>query len=102
MIYRMLIVMLIGLFVSCGHADPINNEDPRDLSLEVGIAEDASGLVSIEANAFNATSYSLYIDSEDDPVEENQSGRFEYSFVRSGVHQLTVRAYGLSGSCQGS
>jgi len=89
--------MTMGLFFSCANGDSINNDDPRDLTILIIVGEDGSGLVSIKASAINATLYSLYIDSGEDPVEENISGNFEYTFVRSGIYQIAVRAYGLSG-----
>ncbi len=89
--------MLLGLLFSCGQVDPINNDDPRDLTMEVSVAEDGSGLVSIQASAINATLYSLFIDSDKDPIAENTSGSFEYTFVQTGLYQVEVRAYGTSG-----
>ncbi len=93
----MLVFVILGFLLSCNPTDPVNNEDPRDLNLEVQVAEDGSGLVTIQASAINATLYQLFIDSNEDPNAENKTGHFEYTFVRSGIYQITVRAYGLSG-----
>ncbi|MBT3243087.1 MAG: glycoside hydrolase family 16 protein [Bacteroidetes bacterium] len=90
-------IMLLGLTASCGKGDPINNEDPRDLTIVVSVAEDESGLVSIEASAINTILYSFYISIAEDAIEENSSGKFEYTFVRSGTYEITIRAYGTSG-----
>lgn len=93
----MFVLVIIGLLFSCGTEEPVSNDDPRALTLEVNVAEDGSGMVSIEASALNAISYALYIDSDDELLAESIAGNFEYTFLRTGIYQISVRAYGLSG-----
>ena len=93
----MFVLIIIGLLFSCGTEEPINNEDPRALTLEVNVADDGSGMVTIEASALNTISYALYIDSDDELLAESIAGNFEYTFLRTGIYQISVRAYGSSG-----
>ena len=83
--------------MACKPDNPINNEDPRDLAVEVTVAEDGSGLVTVQASAINTVSYEFYLGDATTAAEKNQSGFFQYTFNRTGTYSIAVRAYGLSG-----
>lgn len=84
------------LFSSCDD-NKISNEDPFDLVVNVTVAEDGSGLVTIQAQAFNTIEYGFFVGSSDLPVATNATGLFEYTFTETGYYQIEVRAYGSSG-----
>ncbi len=89
--------LMMGMLFSCVKGDPVNNTDPRDLDLSVTISEQGSGKISISASAINTILYKLYIDSDDEALSENVSGNFEHEFFKSGIYNISVRAYGSSG-----
>ncbi len=93
----MLAIILAGFLFSCGDVDSINNEDPINLIIEISLADDSSGIATIKASAENAIMYSLYIDSGESPVLENTLGEFMHTFIRTGIYQVEVRAFGVSG-----
>lgn len=96
--YTLLLSLLLPLImVSCDPGEPINKDDPRDLTLDVSVADDGSGSVTIVAQAINTVKFAFYIDASEEPEEENVSGTFSYTFLRTGHYQIAVRAYGKSG-----
>lgn len=94
---RHIVLALTLLFFSCETTPEVNNDDPRDLSLELTIADDGSGEVSVQATAINAVSFGFYLDLAEQAVEENTTGLFTHVFDRTGLYALEVRAYGKSG-----
>lgn len=94
---QMILLLVMGLLLSCNNQEPINTGNPSNLSVEVIISSDGSGYTEILATADNAIEYRLYIDMESEPVITNTSGQFEYTFAKTGSHQIEVRAYGSSG-----
>ncbi len=96
-LHRYMIILLALFFLSCEEDEIINSGDPRNLEVEVELASDGSGRVFIQADAENAVEYQLRIGSEEEPVESNITGTFEYEFIQPGTYKLDVRAFGSSG-----
>lgn len=96
--YRYIIFLFLSpLFLSCEDDEVLNPDDPANLVVDVEVADDGSGMVFIQAHADNAVEYQLRIGADDDPVESNITGTFEYEFIQPGTYDLDVRAYGSSG-----
>jgi len=94
---KSIFILLIGLLMACSPEESIDTTNPSNLSLEVTLAGDGSGLAAIQAVATNATVYQLFVNGVTDPVETNTSGAFQYRFLRSGIYTVEVRAFGSSG-----
>jgi beta-glucanase (GH16 family) len=76
----------------------MNTEDPVDLVIEVNVAEDGSGIVTVQAQAKNVVEYSFDMDEASGPgVQTNVSGYLEYTYSSTGSYQIEVKAYGSSG-----
>lgn len=98
MIRKLLIVFVVTLlFVNCKKDDPVNNDDPLGLTVEIVSIDVDSKEVKLLANAQNTVQYTLHIDYNTTPVDENTTGLFNYTFPDFGVYNMTVRAYGASG-----
>lgn len=94
LIYIFIVIILFG---SCGNTiDPLS-EEPGDLSVNIVIADDFSGVVDISATANNTIEYRLIIDADNESTETNTSGNFQHTFTTEGYHSLEIRAYGGSG-----
>lgn len=90
---------MFALLGSCSKDEKSNTDagDPSNLVVEVTIPDSGVGIVHIQASADNASEYSLYIGTADQPFKTNATGTFEYEFTESGTFEITVRAYGTSG-----
>ena len=92
-----IIFLIASILVSCDPVDPVDDQDPKNLTVELSYSETEPGMVLITANALHAVNYVFYLGSQTDPIDENSSGSFEYLFTDSGIYQIEIRAYGLSG-----
>lgn len=98
-----MIVKLIGLLlilqgiVACDSENILDTSNPSNLTVEVNIVDDGSGIVEILAQADNAIEYQLWVGMATEPTAVNTTGQFEHAFTRPGVYQVEVRAYGKSG-----
>ena len=98
-----MIVKLIGLLlilqglVACGSENILDTSNPSNLTVEVNIADDGSGLVEIIAQADNTIEYQLWVGMATEPTSVNTTGQFEHAFTRPGNYQVEIRAYGKSG-----
>ncbi|MDR4988321.1 MAG: glycoside hydrolase family 16 protein [Bacteroidales bacterium] len=95
--YHLFFVASIFLMISCEEDDISNTGDPANLEVTVEVADDGSGFVFIQATADYAVEYQLRIGNDNEPVETNITGTFEYQFIQPGTYELDVRAYGSSG-----
>ncbi|MHC1778383.1 MAG: family 16 glycosylhydrolase [Lentimicrobium sp.] len=99
-LYRYILgFLMFALLGSCSKDEKSNTDagDPSNLVVEVTIPNTALGIVQIQASADNASEYSLYIGSADQPFATNITGTFEYEFTEPGTFEITVRAFGTSG-----
>ncbi len=94
--YKVLIVFFLMAF-ACEKDEEVNKDDPSNLEIEVVIEPEGSGNVIIYASADNAVEYQLRIGDNDEPVETNNSGVFEHTFLQPGTYSLDIRAFGTSG-----
>ena len=99
LIDRLILLFLLSLIFSfCDKKDdPDNSGDPSDLTVTIVSIDEETWKVQIQALAENAVSYALYIGTSEVPVEENETGFFEYTFDGPGEYEVVVRAYGESG-----
>ena len=96
--YRIFILVFTFLVLcACDDDEMTNTGDPSNLVVEVEVADDESGWVYIQAHADNAVEFELRVGSDDEAVETNTTGTFEYQFTDSGVYELDLRAFGSSG-----
>ena len=103
MIYnRLLFLILLSslVFVSCDTTDtPTTNVgDPSNLTIEVDIADDRSGSVTVMARADNAVLYEFDMgtpSTNDTGVSE--TGDFDFVYESSGNYTIEVKAIGNSG-----
>ncbi len=93
----LVLYLMFGVLHSCGSTDQDIHQDPANLSVEIIISNDRSGIVDILASADYCVEFQLFIDGEDLAADTNQTGIFRHTFIRSGNHLIEVRAYGLSG-----
>ncbi len=93
------LLLALAFFVmhACKDDQKPLTEDPADLVVEVSVADDGSGQVSIQAWADHAVEFQLRIGAAEEPIESNITGTFEYTFIQPGRYELDVRAYGISG-----
>lgn len=96
---RISLLLILTLLISAcqDEAETGLPDDPTNLIIEISYSDEFKKTVIIEARADGAVSYGFYVGEVDDPVEENQSGRFEYSFIEPGTYQIFIRAYGVTG-----
>lgn len=98
MIRKLLIVFFVTLvFASCEKDDPVNNDDPYGLTVELISIDSDSKEVKLLANAQNTVLYALHIDYDVTPADSNTTGLFTHTFSDYGVYDMTIRAYGASG-----
>jgi len=96
--YRIFILVFTFLILcACDDDEMTNTGDPSNLVVEVEVADDESGWVYIQAHADNAVEFELRVGSDDEAVETNTTGTFEYQFTDPGVYELDLRAFGSSG-----
>lgn len=89
---------LLLLLTFCGKTeDPGNDLDPSNLSVQILSIDHESGHVVIQASAVNATEFQLFIGTDEEPEEVNDTGFFEYTFGGPGNYMIEVRVYGPSG-----
>ncbi len=93
----MILLYTLVMFFACTDEEPVPSGDPSNLVVEISFEPEGSGHAIIVASAENAIEYQLRIDSDQDPVETNTSGVFEYTFLQPGTYDIDVRAYGASG-----
>ncbi len=72
-------------------------DDPSNLLIEISFSEEFKKTVIIQARADDAVLYAFFVGTDEEPKEENESGRFEYSFIEPGTYQIHIRAYGATG-----
>ncbi len=94
------IPFLIVIFVtfSCSkNDDPVVTTDPSNLTLVILSIDMETREAQIQASAQNAVLFQLFILPSNNPVAENQTGFFNYTFPEEGQYNIEVRAYGESG-----
>jgi beta-glucanase (GH16 family) len=94
---NIILLLLHGMLVACDREVPVDTSNPSELTLEVTLAKDGSGVADIQALATHAIEYQLFVNGGSDPVATNSSGTFRYTFLRSGIYIVEVRAFGSSG-----
>jgi len=95
--HTMFAIFLLTGIIACESDEVLDDTEPANLRVEITEDPDTSGKLIIEATADNAVEYQLRIGQQEDPEEANTSGRFEYTFERSGLFNIDVRAFGSSG-----
>lgn len=95
--YMFFITLILTSFYSCKEKEETVVPDPSNLIVEVIISETEPGKVNVQATADNTIEFRFYIDSNEEALESNSTGIFEYIFTDEGVHTVSVRAYGETG-----
>lgn len=93
------LLFIIFYFFACGGmSEPINDDDPADLQIQVDNVNDGSGLVKITATSKYTTEFHFYMgeDAMADPIMKSE-GQLDYSYSKLGSYNIEVRAYGKSG-----
>ena len=88
------------LLVSCDSETdtPTGNAgDPSGLEMDITVAEDASGSVSIVATAVNAILYEFDFGTIDNDTGSSTDGFIDFVYENSGVYTIEVKAFGNSG-----
>jgi beta-glucanase (GH16 family) len=89
-------IFLLFLFAACSD-EVVPSTEPANLVVEITLSESQQGLAVIQATADNTVEFQLRIGQNPEPVEVNNSGHFEYTFLQSGNYPIEIRAYGSSG-----
>jgi beta-glucanase (GH16 family) len=95
--FFIIIALLYAISSSCSDDVAGDDEVPSNLTVEVTYADDGTGYIQLQATADNAIQYEFRLDSNQEPVEINTTGFFEYTFDASGNYDVDVRAVGSSG-----
>ena len=74
-----------------------NPDDPSNLRLDILVYDNSTGVVVLSALADNAVEYHFFMDDGEEEPFIKATGDYEYTYVRSGSYNVTVRAYGASG-----
>lgn len=90
-------LLLVFLLSSCEESTNDNSDDPSNLSVEINLSEDNSGLVEITATAENAVLYQFDMGESGSNVISNETGSASYTYTIPGIYDIEVRAYGSSG-----
>jgi beta-glucanase (GH16 family) len=91
------IFLFLVLFLASCSDTVIQPIEPANLVVEITLSETEPGLAIIQATAENTVEYQLRIGQEPEPVQVNNTGNFEHTFLQSGNFRIEVRAYGSSG-----
>ncbi len=97
LVHTIIAIFLLTAIIACESEEVPDNTEPENLQVEVTEDPETSGKVLIEASAENTVEYQLRIGKSEEPAKTNTSGSFEYTFERSGLFNIEVRAYGSSG-----
>ncbi len=92
-------LLLLLLLCSCTPKTPvIDTTEPSNLSVQIDVATDGSGKVTVTAMADNAIDYYFYMGevAGANPFV-NDTGIYEYTYASVGTYQVEVRAYGSGG-----
>lgn len=99
--FRVFILSLLGLlfFTSCGGSEEpsTSSGDPSNLSFDVIIAEDNSGMVTVQATATNAILYEFDMGILNNGTGSSNDGTFDFVYESTGLYTVEVKAYGNSG-----
>ncbi|MEO9474759.1 MAG: glycoside hydrolase family 16 protein [Cyclobacteriaceae bacterium] len=89
--------LLCGLLYNCSENESPNGSDPANLVLDLNLADDNSGVLTITVSADNAVEY--YFDSGESGIdpETNSSGSFSHTYSITGVYLIEIRAIGSDG-----
>lgn len=82
--------------VSCSDSGEEVSGDPSNLTMEVEVHEDNSGLVTVTSTAENAIEYRFDMGNGSDEIIDTD-GTIEYQYANTGIYIIEVRAYGASG-----
>jgi len=92
-----LLLSLVG-FSSCQDKNGTLEVNPSNLTVEVTMADDGSGVINVVAKADNTVGYEFYVGDNisQEPVY-NSTGLFSYTYTESGIYTFETRAIGSSG-----
>lgn len=71
--------------------------DPSNLTIDIEVAEDQSGLVTIQATATDAILYEFDFGTVDNDSGVSEDGRIQFVYQNSGVFTIEIKAFGNSG-----
>lgn len=91
------IILITISYVSCQENEDELSQEPADLNVSVTVSEDGSGTITIVSTAKNTVEYHFLLGSDEQLIEKNESGSFNYTFTESGTYVIQIRAYGTSG-----
>lgn len=90
------ILLILWSFSSCDEAPSVSTDDPTNLAVEVSLADDYSGKVSVSAMAENAIEYQFDMGDGSESIASTD-GNMTYLYEATGSYVLETRAYGNSG-----
>jgi len=95
-----LLLLLVVNLLGCNEDEESEDtSNPSNLSVEITVSDDESGIINIVATADNVVEY--YFDLDDDSVEDsifNTTGLLTHTYTESGIYDVEIRAYGTSGN----
>lgn len=92
-----LVLSLVGVS-SCQDDNGELEVNPSNLTVEVIVADDGSGLIDVAAKADNTVGYEFYPgDNVSTEPVDNSTGLFSYTYSESGIYTFETRAIGSSG-----
>ncbi len=92
------IIFLLGSLLACSDKDDTSmNLDPSNLVVEIIVASDNSGTVSVTATALNTTEFHFFMGEESGMTHSNSSGIYEHIYQETGNYTVEVRAYNSEG-----
>lgn len=94
--FSFLLLLLSMTLFSCNeNTDPIDL-DPTNVTLEVTVSNDGSGIIEIIAAGENVVSYEIIVgESGVDPINST-TGIYSHTYSLTGIYLIEVKAFGLS------
>ncbi|WP_350215667.1 glycoside hydrolase family 16 protein [Ekhidna sp.] len=91
------LLLLLRICTSCSNADEAPILEPANLTIEIAVFSDGSGLAEITCQAENVVEYTL--DTGEDGVEllSNSDGFFSHTYSSTGTYAIEIKAIGTSG-----
>jgi hypothetical protein len=100
MIKKFKVILLIGWFLMAFSCQEENQQPiviPMDLTVEVDVSNNGSGVVTASATAIGALSYQFFFgEVENESPVKSFDGIATYTYTKSGIYTLEVRAFGNS------
>lgn len=89
---------MLSLVMACGEDEQIGQAgDPSNLVVDLGISENFTGTVTINASAEDAVEFEFIPGDDPNNVLSSTTGNFSYTYEETGIYDVSVKAIGSNG-----